>query len=106
MNLIEVNKGFDFVDWSVKRKGKGKDKKINKGGDVLNEIVDIVKIIRMIVKKKFQLVIVFNFSKWDCEQMVFKSFYMKFNVFDEEFMVDKVFENVFQQLLDEDKNFV
>ncbi|KAK4179469.1 putative ATP dependent RNA helicase [Triangularia setosa] len=104
MNLIEANKGSDPADWSAKRKGKGKDKKTNKGGDAPNETADIAKIIRMIVKKKFQPVIVFNFSKRDCEQMALKSSHMKFNAPDEEGMVDKVFENALQQLSDEDKN--
>ncbi|CAP70516.1 uncharacterized protein PODANS_3_5840 [Podospora anserina S mat+] len=104
MNLIEANKGSDPADWSAKRKGKGKDKKTNKGGDAPNETADIAKIIRMIVKKKFQPVIVFNFSKRDCEQMALKSSHMKFNAPDEELMVDKVFENALQQLSDEDKN--
>ncbi|KAK0669986.1 putative ATP dependent RNA helicase [Cercophora samala] len=104
MNLIEANKGSDPADWSAKRKGKGKDKKTNKGGEAPNETADIAKIIRMIVKKKFQPVIVFNFSKRDCEQMALKSSHMKFNAPDEELMVDKVFENALQQLSDEDKN--
>ncbi|KAK4204723.1 rRNA-processing arch domain-containing protein [Triangularia verruculosa] len=104
MNLIEANKGSDPADWSAKRKGKGKDKKTNKGGNAPNETADIAKIIRMIVKKKFQPVIVFNFSKRDCEQMALKSSHMKFNAPDEELMVDKVFENALQQLSDEDKN--
>ncbi|KAK0741839.1 rRNA-processing arch domain-containing protein [Apiosordaria backusii] len=104
MNLIEANKGSDPADWSAKRKGKGKDKKTNKGGEAPNETADIAKIIKMIVKKKFQPVIVFNFSKRDCEQMALKSSHMKFNAPDEENMVDKVFENALQQLSDEDKN--
>ncbi|KAK4189869.1 rRNA-processing arch domain-containing protein [Podospora australis] len=103
MSLIEANKGADPADINAKRKGKGKDKKTNKG-EATNELADIAKIIKMIIKKSFQPVIVFNFSKRDCEQMALKTSHMKFNAPDEENMVDKVFENALSQLSDEDKN--
>ncbi|KAL2256422.1 hypothetical protein VTK26DRAFT_1701 [Humicola hyalothermophila] len=104
MALIESNKGSDPADWSAKQKGRGKNKKTNKGGDAPDEMSDIAKIIKMIIKKNFQPVIVFNFSKRECEQMALKTSMMKFNAPDEEEMVNKVFENALTQLSEEDKN--
>ncbi|KAK0706958.1 rRNA-processing arch domain-containing protein [Lasiosphaeria miniovina] len=103
MAMIEANKGSDPADWNAKQKGKGKNKKTNKG-QVTNEASDISKIIRMIVKKQFQPVIVFNFSKRDCEQMALKTTSMKFNTPNEEEMVKTVFANALTQLSDDDKN--
>ncbi|KAK4133175.1 antiviral helicase [Trichocladium antarcticum] len=103
MSMIENNKGSDPADWNAKQKGRGKNKKTNKGGDAPDELSDIAKIIKMIIKKNFQPVIVFNFSKRECEQMALKASAMRFNAPDEEEMVNKVFENALNQLSDEDK---
>ncbi|KAK3490383.1 putative ATP dependent RNA helicase [Neurospora hispaniola] len=104
MAMIEEKKGTDSNDWSAKQKGKGKNKKTNKGGEAADEKADIAKIIKMILKKNFQPVIVFNFSKRECEQMALASSSMKFNAPDEENMVNKVFENALASLSEDDKN--
>jgi ATP-dependent RNA helicase DOB1 len=104
MSAIEAKQGSDPADWSAKQKGRGKDKKTNKGGQAPDEKSDIAKVIRMIIKKSFQPVIVFNFAKRECEQMALKTSVMKFNAADEEAMVDSVFQNALGQLSDEDKN--
>ncbi|KAK0626325.1 rRNA-processing arch domain-containing protein [Immersiella caudata] len=105
MALIEANKGADPADWKAKQKGRGKNKRIDKGGDATDEKSDIAKIIRMIMKRNFQPVIVFNFSKRDCEAMALASSRdVKFNAPDEQEMVDKVFENALRSLSDDDKS--
>ncbi|EAQ86840.1 hypothetical protein CHGG_08093 [Chaetomium globosum CBS 148.51] len=104
MAAIESKKGSDPADWSAKQKGKGKNKKTNKGGEAPDEKSDIAKVIKMIIKKSFQPVIVFNFAKRECEMMALKTSVMKFNAADEEAMVDSVFQNALGQLSDEDKN--
>ncbi|KAK4040320.1 rRNA-processing arch domain-containing protein [Parachaetomium inaequale] len=104
MSAIESKKGSDPADWSAKRNGTGKNKKTNKGGNAPDEKSDIAKVIRMIMKKSFQPVIVFNFAKRECEQMALATSSMKFNAQDEEAMVDSVFNNALTQLSDEDKN--
>jgi ATP-dependent RNA helicase DOB1 len=104
MSAIESKKGSDPADWSAKRNGTGKNKKTNKGGNAPDEKSDIAKVIRMIMKKSFQPVIVFNFAKRECEQMALATSSMKFNAEDEEAMVDSVFNNALTQLSDEDKN--
>ncbi|KAK4122799.1 antiviral helicase [Parathielavia appendiculata] len=104
MAAIENKKGSDPADWSAKRNGHGKNKKTNKGGVAPNEKSDIAKLIRMIMKKNFQPVIVFNFAKRECEQLALKTSDMKFNAPDEEALVNSVFENALKQLSDEDRN--
>lgn len=103
MAMIEEKKGADPADWSAKQKGKGKDKKTNKGGMATNENADITKIIKMIMKKNFHPVIVFNFSKRECETLALTASQMAFNAPDERAMVDTVFENALRQLSDEDR---
>ncbi|KAK0651611.1 rRNA-processing arch domain-containing protein [Cercophora newfieldiana] len=105
MALIEANKGSDPSDWNARQKGRGKNKRTDKGGDAPDEKSDIAKIIRMIMKRNFQPVIVFNFSKRDCEAMALASSKdVKFNAPDEQEMVDKVFENALRSLSDEDRS--
>ncbi|KAK8913030.1 putative helicase C17H9.02 [Metarhizium anisopliae] len=55
MKEIEDKKGAGSNDINAKQRGKGKNKKINKGG--VDEGSDIHKIIRMTIKKKFNPVI-------------------------------------------------
>lgn len=102
MSMIEANKGSDPADWKAKQKGKGKNKTTNKG-EATDEKSDIAKIIKMIIKKSFQPVIVFSFSKRECEQLALKTAIMKFNAPDEEAMVDSVFNNALDNLSEEDK---
>ncbi|KAK3683460.1 rRNA-processing arch domain-containing protein [Podospora appendiculata] len=104
MSLIEDGKGADSNDWKAKMKGKGKNKTTNKGGQAPNEKSDIAKIIKMILKKKFQPVIVFSFSKRQCEQLAIATSVMKFNAPDEEAMVDNVFNNALSSLSEEDRS--
>ncbi|AEO61475.1 hypothetical protein MYCTH_2311660 [Thermothelomyces thermophilus ATCC 42464] len=104
MAAIESKKGSDPADWSAKQKGRGKNKKTNKGGEAPDEKSDIERVIKMIIKRSFQPVIVFNFAKRECEQLALKTSNMKFNAPDEEQMVEKVFENALQQLSDEDRS--
>ncbi|KAB5586084.1 rRNA-processing arch domain-containing protein [Coniochaeta sp. 2T2.1] len=102
MQMIEENKGADPADWNAKQKGKGKNKRTDKG-TVTNEKSDIQKIIKMIMKKNFHPVIVFNFSKRECEALALKTSSMSFNPPDQKTMVDKVFENALSQLSEEDR---
>jgi ATP-dependent RNA helicase DOB1 len=102
MALIEAQKGADPADPNAKQHGKGKNKKINKGG-ASNDTSDIYKIVRMIMKKNFQPVIVFNFSKRECESLALTISGMTFNKPDEQALVEGVFENAISQLSDEDR---
>jgi ATP-dependent RNA helicase DOB1 len=101
MSTIEDKKGSDPADIDAKRKGRGKDKKTNKGGNKENS--DIYKIVRMIMLKHYNPVIVFSFSKRDCEAYALQMSSMAFNDDSEKAMVTKVFESAIESLSDEDK---
>lgn len=101
MATIEDKKGADPADVNAKRKGKGKDKKTNTGGN--KESADIYKIVRMIMTKHYNPVIVFSFSKRECEAYALKMATMAFNDESEKAMVTKVFNSAIEMLSDEDK---
>ena len=101
MATIEEKKGSDPADVNAKRKGKGKDKKTNKGAN--KEGSDIYKIVKMIMLKHYNPVIVFSFSKRECEAYALQMSSMAFNDESEKQMVTKVFESAIESLSDEDK---
>ncbi|KJK74415.1 hypothetical protein H634G_10322 [Metarhizium anisopliae BRIP 53293] len=101
MKEIEDKKGAGSNDINAKQRGKGKNKKINKGG--VDEGSDIHKIIRMTIKKKFNPVIVFNFSKAECENMALNISSLSFNDDSEKAMVRKVFHSAIESLSEQDR---
>jgi len=101
MSTIEEKKGADPADIDAKRKGRGRDKKMNKGGNKGSS--DIYKIVRMIMLKHYNPVIVFSFSKRECEAYAMQMSSMAFNDESEKAMVTKVFENAIESLSEEDK---
>lgn len=101
MKQVEEKKGADSADPNAKMKGKGKNKKTNKGG--ADSGSDIAKIVRMTVKKKFNPVIVFNFSKRECENMAIAVSSLNLNDDSERAIVDNVFNNALQSLSEEDR---
>jgi len=102
MATIEDKKGADPADIDAKQKGRGKNKKTNKGGSK-DETNDIYKIVRMIMMKHYNPVIVFSFSKRECEAYALKMASMAFNDDSEKAMVQKVFESAIESLSEEDK---
>jgi len=101
MAAIEDKQGADPADINAARKGRGKDKKTNKGGNKDNS--DIFKIVKMIMLKRFNPVIVFSFSKRECEAYALQMSNLAFNDDSEKAMVSKVFENAIESLSEEDK---
>ena len=101
MSTIAEKEGDDPSDAMARRKGKGKDKRFNKGGN--KDVSDIYKIVKMIMVKNYNPVIVFSFSKRDCESHALKMSAMTFNDENEKAMVSKVFESALGMLSDEDK---
>ena len=101
MATIEEKKGADPADIDAKRKGRGKSKHTNKGGN--KEGSDIYKIVRMIMLKHYNPVIVFSFSKRECEAYALQMSSMAFNDDSEKAMVTKVFESAIESLSEEDK---
>jgi len=102
MSSIAEKGGDDPADAMAKRKGKGKDKKLNKGGT--KGPSDIYKIVKMIMLKAYNPVIVFSFSKNQCEAYALQMSNLTFNDDSEKQMVDKVFNNALESLSEEDRD--
>lgn len=101
MGAIAEKEGDDPADAMAKRKGRGREKRLNKGGT--KGPSDIYKIVRMIMTKNYNPVIVFSFSKRDCEALALQMSTMTFNDESEKAMVSKVFNSALEMLSDEDK---
>jgi len=101
MTAIAEKQGDNPADPMAKRKGKGKDKKLNKGGT--KGPSDIYKIIRMIMTKNYNPVIVFSFSKRECEAYALQMSSMAFNDDSEKALVAKVFNSAIEMLSEEDQ---
>ena len=101
MTTIADKHGDDPADAMAKRKGRGKDKRLNKGGT--KGPSDIYKIVKMIMVKNYNPVIVFSFSKNMCESYALQMSNLSFNEESEKAMVDKVFNNALEMLSEEDK---
>ena len=101
MTTITDKQGDDPGDAMAKRKGKGRDKKLNKGGN--KGPSDIYKIVKMIMMKNYNPVIVFSFSKNQCESYALQMSNLTFNGPEEKALVDKVFNSALDMLTDEDK---
>ncbi|PHH68091.1 hypothetical protein CDD82_852 [Ophiocordyceps australis] len=101
MHEVAEKKGDDPSNYVARMKGKGKNKKTNKGGK--DEGSDIYKIIKMTVKRKFNPVIAFNFSKLECENMAIQLKGLDFNDDTEKAMVKRVFHNAMSSLSEQDR---
>ncbi|KAL5974208.1 Helix-loop-helix protein 2 [Asimina triloba] len=65
---------------------------------------DIYKIVKMIMERKFQPVIIFSFSRRECEQHAMSMSKLDFNTKEEKDSVEEVFKNAMQCLNEEDRN--
>ncbi|GJW54577.1 DExH-box ATP-dependent RNA helicase DExH10 [Tanacetum coccineum] len=77
--------------------------RIAKGGNASGGS-DIFKIVKMIMERKFQPVIIFSFSRRECEQHAMSMTKLDFNTQDEKDMVEQVFKNALQCLSEEDRD--
>ncbi|KAJ4144356.1 hypothetical protein LMH87_003242 [Akanthomyces muscarius] len=102
MKEVEEKKGADPNDINAKQTGKGKNKKTHKGG--ADEGSDMSKIIRMTIRKSFNPVIVFNFSKRECENMAISISKLSLNDDSEKAMVNKVFHSAIESLSEQDRD--
>ncbi|KAI1139571.1 antiviral helicase [Hypoxylon sp. FL0543] len=104
MQLIEERKAqTEANEIESRQKGKGKHKKNFKGGNNDSQQADIQKIVKMIMNKNFNPVIVFNFSKRECEFMALATSKFAFNDEGEKGMVRKVFMSAIESLSEEDR---
>ncbi|KAF2223629.1 rRNA-processing arch domain-containing protein [Elsinoe ampelina] len=102
MSSIKDRAGDDGSDPNTRRKGKGKDKKTNKGGRKEGPS-DIYKIVKMIMMKNYNPVIVFSFSKRECENYALQMSQLAFNDDNEKALVSKVFDSAIEMLSLEDR---
>ncbi|KAK9060592.1 hypothetical protein SSX86_021298 [Deinandra increscens subsp. villosa] len=65
---------------------------------------DIYKIVKMIMERKFQPVIIFSFSRRECEQHAMSMIKLDFNSQEEKDAVEQVFKNAITCLSEEDRN--
>ncbi|KAI1095366.1 antiviral helicase [Rostrohypoxylon terebratum] len=103
MQLVEERKAAAEANENDSRsRGKGKHKKPFKGNND-SASADIQKIVKMIMGKNFNPVIVFNFSKRECEMMALTISKFAFNDESEKVMVRKVFVSAIESLSEEDR---
>lgn len=102
MTSIAERQGDDPADPNARRKGRGKDKKLNKGGQ--KGPSDIYKIVRMIMQKSYNPVIVFSFSKRECEAYALQMSQLAFNDDSEKELVGKVFGSAIETLNEADRD--
>ncbi|SCV02695.1 LAME_0H04258g1_1 [Lachancea meyersii CBS 8951] len=92
-------------DSSDSTNSRGKKGQTYKGGSSKGDSKgDIYKIVRMIWKKKYNPVIVFSFSKRDCEELALKMSKLDFNSEDEKDALTKIFSNAIDLLPEIDRD--
>ncbi|XP_062509279.1 exosome RNA helicase MTR4-like [Corticium candelabrum] len=86
----------------VKDGDGGKDKTVRRGGT--KGPSNCYKVVKMIMERNLQPVIVFSFSKRECEAYALQMSKLDFNTDDEKSLVEEVFANAVDALSDEDKH--
>ncbi|KAM6494916.1 rRNA-processing arch domain containing protein [Amanita muscaria] len=99
MSKLQDGMGEDPAD---PRAGKGKKGKMKKGGDKKGQS-DISKIIKMIMLKNYNPVIVFAFSKRECEGYAMAMSKFEFNSAGEQDLVTNIFNNAIENLSADDR---
>ncbi|PIL27430.1 hypothetical protein GSI_10578 [Ganoderma sinense ZZ0214-1] len=82
--------------------GKGKKGKTKKGGEKKGSS-DIQKIVKMIMVKNYNPVIVFAFSKRECEALALTMSKMEFNTTEEQDLITNIFNNAMENLSPDDR---
>ncbi|KAK7040730.1 ATP-dependent RNA helicase mtr4 [Paramarasmius palmivorus] len=99
MGEVQERSGEDPAD---PRGGKGRKGKTKKGGEKKGPS-DVSRIIKMIMVKNFNPVIVFSFSKRECEGNALTLSKFEFNSTDEQDLVANIFNNAIENLSQEDR---
>ncbi|KAG2211896.1 hypothetical protein INT47_004583 [Mucor saturninus] len=97
---LTENKGDDPS--AIQARGKGKKGQTNKGGKQ-DGPSDIYRIIKMVMMKNYHPVIVFSFSKKECESNALQMSKLDFNDESERDMVSQVFTNAISSLSEDDR---
>ncbi|KAI8438729.1 hypothetical protein MSG28_011142 [Choristoneura fumiferana] len=83
--------------------GKGDQRGRRGGPQSGNNQTNIFKIVKMIMERNFAPVIIFSFSKKDCEVYAMQMAKLDFNTIEEKKLVDEVFNNAMDVLSEEDR---
>lgn len=85
-------------------RGGGKKNKMRKMGREKGGPTDLERIVRMIMTKGFDPVIVFSFSKRECEKYAMELAALDFTSDDEKTLIEQVFMNAIDSLSEDDKS--
>ncbi|KAG0627922.1 hypothetical protein M758_2G238400 [Ceratodon purpureus] len=86
-------------------RGRGGGGRGGRGGDKgAGSAVEITKIVKMIMDRKFQPVIVFSFSRRECEQYAAAMTKLDFNTDEEKEAVEDIFQKAVEVLNEEDRS--
>ncbi|EJD07908.1 antiviral helicase [Fomitiporia mediterranea MF3/22] len=99
MGSLVDKQGDDPAD---PKAGKGRKGKTKKGGEKKGPS-DISKIIKMIMLKNFNPVIVFAFSKRECESLALTMSKLEFNSAEEQDLITNIFNNAIDNLAPDDR---
>ncbi|KLO18246.1 antiviral helicase [Schizopora paradoxa] len=99
MGTLAEKQGEDPAD---PKGGKGRKGKTKKGGKKEGPS-DIFKIIKMIMMKNFNPVIVFAFSKRECEALALSLAKLEFNSAEEQDLISNIFTNAMENLSQDDR---
>ncbi|EPQ51568.1 antiviral helicase [Gloeophyllum trabeum ATCC 11539] len=99
MGMLQEKQGEDPAD---PKSGRGRKGKTKKGGDKKGPS-DIQKIVKMIMQKNYNPVIIFAFSKRECEALALNMSKFEFNSADEQDLVSSIFDSAIQNLSAEDR---
>ncbi|XP_057955218.1 DExH-box ATP-dependent RNA helicase DExH10 isoform X2 [Malania oleifera] len=103
-NFMKLQDTFTKQKISDGNRANGKPSgRIAKGG-MASGGSDIYKIVKMIMERKFEPVIIFSFSRRECEQHAMSMSKLDFNTKEEKDVVEEVFQNAVRCLSEEDRN--
>ncbi|EKM75469.1 hypothetical protein AGABI1DRAFT_46451 [Agaricus bisporus var. burnettii JB137-S8] len=100
MGKLQESAGDDPAD---PKAGKGRKGKSRKGGPDKKGSSDISKIVKMIMVKNYNPVIVFSFSKRECEGLAVNMSKFEFNNEEEQTLVADIFNNAIANLAEVDR---
>ncbi|XP_057497353.1 DExH-box ATP-dependent RNA helicase DExH10 [Actinidia eriantha] len=104
-NFMKVQESFSkHKQGDGKKNANGKASgRIARGGTASGGS-DIYKIVKMIMERKFEPVIIFSFSRRECEHHAMSMSKLDFNTQEEKDVVDQIFQNAILCLNEEDRN--
>ncbi|CAO2816579.1 unnamed protein product [Amaranthus hypochondriacus] len=103
-NFVKLQDTFVKPGSGMKAAAAKASGRIAKAGSGPKGGSDIFKIVKMIMERKFQPVIVFSFSRRECEQHAMSMSKLDFNTQEEKDIVEQVFKNAILCLNEEDRS--